>query len=151
MHVTVCQLDNRPDYLDVMLEALSTYIKDSRTDFLLLPEMCFSEWLAADPEPDADRWHGAVADHARYISELEQLGVQAVMSTRPIVREHGSFRNEAYLWTPESGPRSVHEKYYLPDEVCYWENTRYDRGERRFDLCRALGLRIGVQICTEMW
>ncbi len=151
MHVTVCQLDNRPGYLDVMLEALSTYIKDSRTDFLLLPEMCFSEWLAADPEPDADRWHGAVADHARYISELEQLGVQAVMSTRPIVREHGSFRNEAYLWTPESGPRSVHEKYYLPDEVCYWENTWYDRGERRFDLCRALGMRIGVQICTEMW
>ena len=86
MHVTVCQLDNRQGYLDVMLEALSAYIKDSRTDFLLLPEMCFSEWLAADPEPDADRWHAAVADHARYISELEQLGVQAVMSTRPIVR-----------------------------------------------------------------
>ena len=27
----------------------------------------------------------------------------------------------------------------------------YDRGDLRFDLCRALGMRIGVQICTEMW
>lgn len=151
MKVTVCQLDNRPDYLQAMLDKLAAYIKEENSDFLLLPEMCFSPWLAADPVPDANRWHTAVSSHNQHIAKLDQLGARAIMGTRPIIRENGSFRNEAYIWTAESGPQTVHEKYYLPDEPQYWENSWYDRGERRFDLARALGMRLGVQICTEMW
>lgn len=151
MLVTVCQLDNRRSHLEPMLEDLARHIVHEQSDFVLLPEMIFHEWLAADPEPDAARWYEAVADHERYISQLHRLGAQAVLGTRPIVREHGSFRNEAYLWTPERGAQPVHEKYYLPDEPGYWEHSWYDRGDRTFDLCRVLGMRIGVQICTEMW
>lgn len=151
MKVTVCQLDNRPGYLERMLEELATHIKEEESDFVLLPEMCFSEWLAADAVPDAARWYAAVADHAKHVAQLEKLGAKAVMGTRPIVREHGSFRNQAYIWTAETGAQPVHEKYYLPDEPSYWEHTWYDRGELRFDVARALGMRIGVQICTEMW
>ncbi len=72
------------------------------------------------------------------------------MGTRPIVRENGSFRNAAYLWTASTGAQPVHEKYHLPDEDGYWEHSWYDRGEKRFEICRCLGMRIGVQICTEM-
>ena len=151
MKVTVCQLDNRQGYLEPMLETLAAHVKEEGSDFLLLPEMCFSEWLAADPVPEATQWHSAVSDHERHIAQLAQLGAKAVMSTRPIVREHGSFRNQAYLWTAETGAQPVHEKYYLPNGPEYWENRWYDRGEKRFDLARALGMRIGVQICTEMW
>ncbi len=151
MKVTVCQLDNRAGYLDSMLDELATHVKAEKSDFLLLPEMCFGDWLAADAVPDAARWHSAVEHHAAYIANMERLGANAVMSTRPIVREHGSFRNQAYIWTAETGARGVHEKYYLPDEPEYWEHTWYDRGERRFDTARVLGMRIGVQICTEMW
>ena len=151
MKVTVCQLDNRPGHLDPMLDALSSHIKDTKAEFLLLPEMCFSEWLSVDPEPDSARWRAAVESHAKYISNLGRLGAKAVMGTRPIVREHGSFRNEAFIWTSASGAQPVHEKYYLPNEPYYWENNWYDRGELRFDICRALGMRIGVQICSEMW
>ena len=151
MKVTVCQLDNRPGYLQAMLDKLAAYIKEENSDFLLLPEMCFSEWLAADPVPDAKRWQSAVSDHKHQIARFDQLGARAIMGTRPIIRKNGSFRNEAYIWTAESGPQTVHEKYYLPDEPQYWENSWYDRGERRFELARALGMRLGVQICTEMW
>ena len=73
------------------------------------------------------------------------------MGTRPIIRKNGSFRNEAYIWTAENWSQAVHEKHYLPDEPQFWENTWYDRGQRRFELARTLGMRIGVQICTEMW
>lgn len=151
MKVTVCQFDNRPGHLVETLRRLALHIEANGSDFLLLPEMCFSEWLAADPTPDAARWHAAVANHEQQLAQFDKLGARAVMGTRPIVRAHGSFRNEAYLWTPKSGAQPVHEKYYLPDEPDYWENTWYDRGERRFDLARALGMRTGVQICTEMW
>jgi N-carbamoylputrescine amidase len=45
----------------------------------------------------------------------------------------------------------VHEKSYLPDEKGYWEHSWYDRGSKTFDTARWAEVRIGVQICTEMW
>jgi N-carbamoylputrescine amidase len=151
MKITVCQLDNRKGYLGPMLEKLSIHIQENHSDFLLLPEMCFSEWLAVDPTPNLERWHEAVNAHDVQIAKLAELGAKAVMGTRPIVLNNGSLRNEAYIWSATGGAQSVREKYYLPDEKNYWENSWYDRGERHFDLCRCLGMRIGVQICTEMW
>lgn len=152
MKVTVCQLDPRPGHLDEDLAALGEHIATRASDFVLLPEMCFSPWLAADPVPDADRWADAVADHDRRIAQLADLGAGAVMGTRAVVTSSGSRRNQAYLWTAHNGQAAaVREKYYLPDEDGYWENTWYDRGPKRFDTARALDMRIGVQICTEMW
>jgi len=104
MKITVCQLDSREEVLDQQLEALAEHIRLEQSDFLLLPEMCFSDWLAADKQPDAARWVKAEQDHAKRIAQLELLGCKA-----------------------------------------------YDRGDKEFGLARALDMRIGVQICTEMW
>ncbi|WP_350333411.1 carbon-nitrogen hydrolase family protein [Coralliovum pocilloporae] len=152
MKVTVCQLDPHPSHLDDQLAALARHVGETGSRFLLLPEMCFSNWLAADKVPDADRWQEAVTAHHQRIADLATLGADGVMGTRPIVTAHGSRRNQAYLWSSATGEAApLHEKYYLPDEPGYWEHSWYDRGDRRFDLGRALGMRIGVQICTEMW
>ena len=151
MKVTVCQLDNRPGQLDAILTELAAHIDQQQSEFLLLPEMCFHEWLAADKDPSRDHWLAAVNSHANAILELGKLGISAAIGTRPIINDAGSFRNQAYLWTAEPGVLPVHEKYYLPDEDGYWEASWYDRGERQFDLCHALDIPIGVQICTEMW
>jgi len=151
MRVTVCQLDNRSDYLEPMLAELASHMAAEHSDFLLLPEMCFSEWLAADPEPVPARWQDAVDAHELQISRLNRFGVGAIIGTRPIVKADGSGRNQAYCWTPAAGALPVHEKYYLPDEACYWEAQWYERGKLEFETCEALALTIGVQICTEMW
>ncbi|MEM7170143.1 MAG: carbon-nitrogen hydrolase family protein [Pseudomonadota bacterium] len=151
MRVTVCQIDPRDGYLDACLAALGDHLRQEASDFVLLPEMSLAEWLAADPSPDGAKWTAAVAQHENYIERLSDLGATAVMGTRPIVRRNGSRRNQAYLWTAAAGAVGIHEKYYLPDEEGYWEHRWYDRGAKNFDLARALGLRIGVQICTEMW
>lgn len=121
MKVTVCQLDNRPGQLEAMLDGLAAHIADQHTEFLLLPEMCFHEWLAADNDPDRERWLAAVKSHASAILELGKLGAKAVIGTRPIINDIGSFRNQAYLWTAEPRILPVHEKYYLPNEDGYWE------------------------------
>jgi N-carbamoylputrescine amidase len=151
MMVTVCQLDNRPVALQSMLDDLARHIRATQSEFLLLPEMCFHEWLAADPRPDRNRWLAAVEAHARHILQLDRLGARAIIGTRPIINERGAFHNQAYLWTPEPRVLPVHEKVYLPDEDGYWEASWYQRGELRFDSCHALDLDIGIQICTEMW
>jgi N-carbamoylputrescine amidase len=152
MKVTVCQLDPRSSHLQEFLNRLQQHVREQQTDFLLLPEMCFSDWLAADAIPDANRWQQAVEDHDQQIGNLADFGVRAVMGTRPIVKSNGSRRNQAYLWSADTAEAAaVHEKYYLPDEEGYWEHSWYDRGPKSFDLGRALDMRIGVQICTEMW
>ena len=117
MKVTVCQLDPRTDKSGPLLEALAEHIRQRETDFLLLPEMCFSDWLAGQP-PGADataRWSNAVDDHEAQIEKLDQLGAKAIVGTRPMVTQENSRRNEAYVWTPESRcAAGFHQKYYLP-------------------------------------
>ena len=152
MKVTVCQIDPRKGQLDNYLTSLADHVKAEDSDFVLLPEMGFSEWLATDKTPDSKRWSKAVDDHVRYIDKLSTLGAPAVMGTRPIINAKGSRRNEAYIWTKSTNKAvKIHEKYYLPDEKGYWEHTWYDRGQKTFDICTVEEMRIGVQICTEMW
>jgi len=93
MRVTVCQIDPREGYLDHNFSNLIEHVKSEKSDFVLLPEMSFSEWLAADKIPDANRWLKAAENHVRYIDKLGTLGAKAVMGTRPIINARGSRRN----------------------------------------------------------
>jgi N-carbamoylputrescine amidase len=133
--ITVCQLEPRPDSLDEQIVALADHAAANRSDFVLLPEMPFSEWLAADPYPDSERWLAGVRAHDERIG---RLGVRNVAGTRPIVNGVGSHRNQAFLWTQPSGTAAgVREKYYLPDEEGYWEHSWYDRGALEYGTARA--------------
>jgi len=154
MKVTVCQIDPRAGKVESALEDLAAHIKAENSDFLLLPEMCFSDWLAGSPPgvDSDDKWAKAIADHNRHIAGLGALGAHAILSTRPILTPENSRRNAAYMWTQDApAPADFHEKYYLPDEEDYYEASWYDRGPKEFNTARALGMRIGVQICTELW
>jgi N-carbamoylputrescine amidase len=152
MKVTVCQIDPRASELDQYMDSLSEHVTSHASDFVLLPEMPFFEWLAADPFPDQSRWLDAVISHNQYIDNLNKLGAQAILSTRPIINNHGSRRNEAFIWYQKSQSAfGFHEKYYLPNEEGYWETSWYERGVKEFDTARFSNAIIGVQICTEMW
>ncbi len=152
MKITVCQLDPREGQIDTYLSSLKEHIASENSTFVLLPEMSFSEWLAADKDPNPDRWDHAIERHNQYIHNLNDLGADAIVGTRPIVNSTGSRRNEAYIWTKDlNRPSPIREKYYLPDEEGYWEHSWYDRGPKAFDTACAGEARVGVQICTEMW
>ncbi|MFT5115681.1 MAG: N-carbamoylputrescine amidase [Parasphingorhabdus sp.] len=152
MKVTVCQIDPREDFLDACLQNLIEHLLEQKSDFLLLPEMSFSAWLAADSKPSAERWNNSIQEHNRHIGKLLEYGVASVLGTRPINNETGSRRNQAYIWNRESNKvAGFHEKHYLPNENGYWEDNWYDRGPKSFDVARAADATVGVQICTEMW
>ena len=55
MKVTVCQMDPREARLGRVLANLAEHVKGEESEFVLLPEMSFSEWLAADKTPDPNR------------------------------------------------------------------------------------------------
>lgn len=152
MKVTVCQFDPRPEYLKESLNNLTTYVRETNSDFLLLPEMCFFDWLSATEILNTKRWEEAILAHDRKIAELTTLGARGVVGTRPILNQNGSRRNQAYVWSTETETAlPLHEKYYLPNEPGYYEQNWYDQGEKSFQVGHVLGMRIGIQICTEMW
>ncbi|WP_085909434.1 carbon-nitrogen hydrolase family protein [Kiloniella majae] len=150
MKVTVCQFDNRAEQVEDSFLSLAEHVQKNNSEFVLVPEMSFSPWLAASNKPTAEAWFEAVEAHQKMIARLDELGAKAVMGTRPAF-DKGRRRNRAYLWQENQDLVEFHDKWNLPDEEDYWEATWYDRGDKLFSTARYNDVRIGVTICTEMW
>jgi N-carbamoylputrescine amidase len=151
MRATVCQLDGRADHFEVQWTALGAHLREKRSDFLLLPEMPFGDWLAASPDYDAARWQAAVTRHAQWLDRLPELGVPIVAGTRPVI-DGTQRRNRAFLWQADAPLTEPHDKYYVPDEPAYWEAHWYQRADRPdFTTTDVGAMTVGFQVCTEIW
>lgn len=151
MRVTVCQLDSRPEHREAALEALGQHAAEAGAELVVLPELPFSTWLAASPQPDLGAWQDSVVAHERAVARLDLLGAAAVVASRPTVEPDGSRHNQAFVWTPQGGAARVRDKRHLPDELGYWEASWYDRGERSLATCQVLGATVAVPLCTDLW
>lgn len=151
MRVAVCQLDSRAGHRAAALDALASHVARTGADLVVLPEMPFSDWLAADPVPDAKAWQAGVVAHEAAIARLDELGAAAVVASRPTVEQDGRRHNQAFAWTVRAGAVRVRDKHYLPDEPGFWEASWYDRGELSHDTCHVLGATVGVPVCTDLW
>lgn len=149
MRVTVCELRTSPGALEQDWDGLVAHATEQGSDLVVLPEMGFAPWFAAErPVSDAP-WSSSVAAHAAWSGRLPELGA-AVVGARPVDRSAGR-RNEAYLAVPHEPIRPLHDKSYLPDENGFWEASWYDRGDGGHRVVEAGDLRLGVLVCTEMW
>ena len=60
MKVTVCQLHEPPDHLELEWRRLAEHVERNGSDLVLLPEMPFHPWLARSRDFDASAWREAV-------------------------------------------------------------------------------------------
>ncbi len=149
MRVTVCELRTSPGALEQDWDGLVAHVAEQRSDLIVLPEMGFAPWFAAERPASGAIWASSVAAHAAWVERLPELGA-AVVGTRPVDRPAGR-RNEAYVATPAGPVRRLHDKSYLPDEAGFWEASWYGRGDGGHRVAEVGGLRVGVLVCTEMW
>jgi predicted amidohydrolase len=151
MKVTVCELsDNEHDLIDDW-KRLKIHLDQNRPDLLLLPEMPFSKWIAAERKVNNASRLQSVEKHERWMTEVEQLNARWVVYSKPVVTE-GKFFNTAFVFGKGSGHRKIHSKSFFPEEPHFWEETWYDREEiKTFELLEIGGIKIGVLLCTEMW
>jgi N-carbamoylputrescine amidase len=150
MKATVCELPNDQGALARQWELLVAHVQQQCSEFVLLPEMPFHRWLAHSNEVLASQWEGAVEAHTTWIRRLDELAPAIVASTRPVTVD-GKRLNAGYLWEQDQGIRTVHTKYYLPDEAGFWEASWYDRGDGDFALADTPKGKVGFLICTELW
>lgn len=149
MRVTVCELRTSPAGLREDWTALIAHVARERSELVVLPEMCFAPWFAAQRPYEPRVWEAAVSAHEEWLARLVELPA-GVIGTRPVTRTAGR-RNEAYS-AERGGPvRRLHDKSYLPDEPGFREASWYGRGDGGHAVTEVAGLRVGVLVCTELW
>lgn len=146
--LTITELPHAAAAREAAWKALVAHVAARGSDLVLLPEMPFSPWLAARPDREDAAWGRAVEAHERWSERLPELGAPAIFTAPVTVGGRPLNRALAY---DDDGLRPLHDKYYLPDEPGYWEASWYDRGAGAFEPAEVAGLRVGVQICTELW
>ena len=149
MRATVCQLRTSAGALEEDWAGLVEHVRAERSELVVLPELGFAPWFAADrPVSDAP-WTASVAAHAAWLHRLGELSA-AVLGTRPVERDTGR-RNEAYAAEHGGPARALHDKSYLPDEAGFWEASWYGSGTGGHAVTEVAGVRAGVLVCTELW
>lgn len=148
MKVTVCELPDDREAFTPAWEEFAAYIKEQRSDLVLLPELPFSSWFARTPQFDAQVWQRVEEEHAVMMKRLPVFTPATVLGTHLVV-EDGLHLNRAFAWTPAEGYQGVHDKYYFPNEEEFYERNWFDRNRRDFTLARLQEMAVGFLICTE--
>lgn len=150
MNVTVCELEDGWFKEAATWNRLIEHVGNENSDFVLLPEMPFSRWLARTKDVDSEQWRLAVESHGHWIDRLSELPASVVVGTRPVIEEKNRY-NEGFIWERGTGYKAVHRKFYLPNEKGFWEASWYQRGDGDFKVVDVNGIKIGFLICTELW
>jgi len=151
MKVTVCELpDHEPHFLEEW-SSLKEHLGQHKPDWLLLPEMPFGKWIAAERTVSEVAKMRSVEKHERWMEEVERLNVPYVVYSKPVI-SNGKFFNTAFVFEKGSGHFRIHTKSFFPEDPFFWEETWYDpESPKAFDLLELGGLKIGALLCTEMW
>ncbi len=149
MRVTVCEMRTSAGALEQDWAGLVEHVVSERSALVVLPELGFAPWFAAEKPVDDGPWKESVQAHEAWLQRLRELPA-AVIGTRPVNRPVGR-RNAAYAAEPGGPVRALHDKSYLPDEPGYFEASWYGRGSGGHAVHDVAGLRAGVLVCTELW
>ncbi|GCF10365.1 carbon-nitrogen hydrolase family protein [Dictyobacter arantiisoli] len=148
--ITVCELHNEPDVFAKDWQHLIEHVQHEQSQLVVLPEMPFSPWLGTTAQFEASRWQASVIAHECALTSLSALAPATVLSSHPLNRD-GKRLNAGFSWGSQDGYRSIHDKYYLPNEEGVWEASWYERGNEDFTVQRYHDLCLGMLLCTELW
>lgn len=148
MKVTVCELpDDRIEFQSSWNRLISE--TKNKTDLLLLPELSFSSWFAKTPIFNKNIWEQSCKDHDSMLQNFPEFFQSTVLGTMSVT-EGNKHLNQGFSWTAEQGYKGIHDKYFLPEEEYFYEQSWFDRNKKDFSLHSVNNVTIGFQICTEV-
>ncbi len=128
---------------------LCSQTKDLFVDVVLLNELPFGPWIAAEREFNRDILIESQRAHREAEANFVELGAEFVISTRPVFEGEKSV-NQGFVWHRERGIEIVHTKQFIPDEEGYYEMRWFERGQTHFRIASVGNCRIGFLICSEV-
>ncbi|MDG1707398.1 MAG: carbon-nitrogen hydrolase family protein [Emcibacteraceae bacterium] len=129
-------------------QSIENQIDGSDMDILVTNEMPFGAWRPINSDfilSDAQSW---ADENEAALDALAKLNVKAVISSRPIVQQ-GKLVNEAFAL--ENGNYTIlHHKHFFPAEQGWHEAAWFHPTMPGFDVHEVAGVKVGVQLCTEL-
>ena len=151
MKVTVCELSDSSSQFSSDWEELKAYLAIEQPELLLLPEMPFYRWLAADQKVSEASKKECISAHQKWLTEIERLDANYIVYSSPELIG-SKFLNTAFVYSREMGHQRLHSKAYFPQEPYFWEASWFDREEPvSFMPFELDGFKIGILLCTELW
>jgi predicted amidohydrolase len=117
----------------------------------VLPEIPLNPWSPATKvlrEDDAEPPGGA--RHQTMSAAAREVGIALVGGA--IVTDPGTGRrhNTALVFDATGAPVVSYRKVVLPEEDGFWETSHYDPGDALAPVIDGFGMRVGLQICSDM-
>lgn len=147
MKIAICELPHRLAVGDRAWHDVEAELIRQTPELLLLNEMPFGEWLAADDTYDPAAAARSIEVHEAALPAIQRLPC-AVLGSRPVPGP-GKLSNEAFLMV-EGNYRPIHHKHYFPQEPGFHEDSWFAPQLGGFDAVNHGELRIGVLLCTEL-
>ena len=150
MKVTVCQLPDKEKAFKNAWKKLVSHLQETQSDFVLLNEMPFAEWIADEKVVQKDTQLVVVKKHEQWLEKISELNTKIVAYSKPVFNGE-KFHNTAFVWSKESGHVKVHSKHYFPEEDVFWEESWFDKAVPDFNVINIDGIKVGFLLCTEIW
>lgn len=126
---------------------IASQIVAAGAELLVTNELPFGPWIASAASFDEAVARQSIEFHSAGIAALAEIGVAAVLSSRPVWAD-GYLLNEAYILS-QGQVRPVHQKNYFPEEDGWHEATWFRAKRRGFEAAEVYGLSLGVMLCTD--
>ncbi len=149
MRLAVCEASPHMIHGDEGWNQLAHLCGKERPDLLLLNEMPFGGWIAADPEPNREQLLTSHNLHDYGLDHLGEFSVPIVLGSRPTFEDTRSV-NQAFVWRRDCDLEAVHTKQFFPNEPGYYESRWFERGALKFRLAKAADVEIGFLTCTDV-
>jgi predicted amidohydrolase len=133
---------------------LAARLQDARhagAELAVLPELPLNAWAPATKvrvDDDAEPLNGA--RHRLLSAAAREAGIGVIGGA--IIRDADSGRrhNTALVFDRTGALLARYRKIHLPEEDGFWETSHYEPGDALPDVIDGLGLRIGLQICSDI-
>ena len=119
-------------------------------DILLLNDLPFGPWIAADDSINEDLRVELARTHEEAVAALGEFGAKCVLGTMPRKCDD-TWIIEAFVWHNGTLLPSPHSQQLLPDENDNHKSRWFSPGRHSNQVLRVEGLTIGFLIGVEAW
>jgi predicted amidohydrolase len=133
------------------LTATLRQAKVAGAELAILPELPLNQWSPAVEQPqDADAESPNGPRHQLLSACARDLDLAIVGGA--IVRDPqtGRRHNTALVFNRHGELVTMYRKVHLPEEAGFWETRHYSPGDALPTVSDAFGLRLGLQICSDI-
>jgi N-carbamoylputrescine amidase len=121
-------------------------------EIVVLPELPLNSWAPGSRVPraeDAEAFDTGPRQE-RMASAARDNGIALVGGAIVVDERSRKRHNTALLYDADGVRVAWYRKIHLPEEEGYWETDHYEPGDRAPEVCDALPLRVGLQVCSDV-